>query len=133
MKEFIEKLIGRLEERRNEENNNSLCEMNENGHTLDFECSVGKTNAFNESISIVNELAEEYNNGWIPCSERLPNVGMTVLCYWKKYNRYDNTTSYYYTLMHRNEDYQWISDFGMCNGDVIAWQPLPKSYQPKGE
>lgn len=69
------------------------------------------------------------NNGWIPVSERLPSVGVTVLCYWKQYDRYDNTTNYYYSLMHRNEDSQWLSDFGMCSGEVIAWQPLPAPYE----
>ena len=80
-----------------------------------------------------DSLVDEYNNGWIPCSERLPSVGVTVLCYWKKYDRYDNTTSYYYSLMHRNENCQWLSDLGMCNGEVIAWQPLPQPYKEGSE
>lgn len=81
----------------------------------------------------IEALVKAKNNGWIPCSERLPSVGLTVLCYWKKDDRYDNTTSYYYTLMHRNEDCQWISDFGMCSGVILAWQPLPDKYEEKGK
>ena len=64
------------------------------------------------------------NNGWIPVNKKLPDVGITVLCYWKKVNRYDNSTEFYYTLMHRNADVEWISEFGRCAGEVLAWQPL---------
>lgn len=63
-------------------------------------------------------------DGWIPVSERLPIVGLTVLCYWEKMDRYSNITNYYYTLMHRNADNVWISDFGQCTGKVLAWQEL---------
>lgn len=28
--------------------------------------------AFDDAIEVVKEVAVEYNNGWIPCSERLP-------------------------------------------------------------
>ena len=49
MKEFIEKLIARLEERKR-----------------------GRLNLFCDgldcAIKIANELAEESNDGWIPCS-----------------------------------------------------------------
>lgn len=137
MKEFVEKLIGRLEERRNEENNNSLCEMNENGHTLDFECSVGKTNAFNESISIVNELAEEYNNSWIPCVKTLPETYEYVLV-WCKGRFIDGTWV--------GEECEWYG-IGVMYGnkwtvyqckdirdiEVLAWQPLPAPYRSEKE
>lgn len=77
----------------------------------------------------IEALIQAKNNDWIPCSERLPSVGVSALCYWKKYNKYDNTTSYYYSLMHRNEDNQWLGDLGMCNGEVLAWMPLPQPYK----
>ena len=31
-----------------------------------------RTYAFEKAIEIVKQAAEEYNNGWIPCSERFP-------------------------------------------------------------
>ena len=69
MKEFVEKLIGRL--------NNEYLKYNDGDWN----------SAIDESIKIVNELAEEYNNGWIPCSERLPEEDgyyliTTRLCKW---------------------------------------------------
>jgi hypothetical protein len=130
MKEFVEKLISRLREATYDM---EICEEQFDMNSPYFMDVDYKMVKFDDAKTIINELAEEYNNGWIPCSEGLPNVGMTVLCYWKQDNRYDNTTSYYYTLMYRNEDYQWISDFGMCNGAIIAWQPLPQPYKPQKE
>lgn len=132
MKEFIEKLKSRLEERRNEENNNSLCEMNENGHTLDFECSVGKTNAFNESISIVNELAEEYSadtpqksvNGWIPCSEGLPEEKGEYLVTLK--------TGVVTSAIYDSNENKWVDAMEeYFEYPCIAWQPLPQPYKPQ--
>lgn len=98
--------------------------------------ALDRINEIDGVIEIINQLVEEYINtstdtssGWIDCSERLPNVGVTVLCYWGKSSICENTTSYYYTLMHRNEDNIWISDFGICIGFVIAWMPLPAPYK----
>lgn len=126
MKEFVEKLIGKLEE---EAFAIQLNQGIKNPSTYDMFLETFTVRQIEE---IVNQFAEEYKGGWIPCSERLPSVGVTVLCYWKKYDRYDNTTSYYYTLMHRNEDCQWLSDLGVCNGNVLAWQPLPQPYKEEG-
>lgn len=147
----VDKVVAELEKRSNEVISNIFA-YEEDDHIGIY--NDGLADGYEYAIDIVNQLAEEYaktptpihpipidtqqyiaelekqkNNGWIPCSKRLPDVGVTVLCYWKKYDRYDNTTSYYYSLMHRNEDCQWLSDFGMCNGDVIAWQPLPEPYK----
>lgn len=52
MKEFVEKLIGRLEEH---------CAIKNNVCDCDGVCSECD---FKASIEIVNELAEEYNNGF---------------------------------------------------------------------
>lgn len=84
----------------------------------------------NKAISIVNQLAEEYNNGWIPCSESVP----------KERNRYLVTyESGNIGIMEYITEKDWITKRewgwnGMCGDNrVIAWQPLPVPYQPKGE
>lgn len=145
MKEFLENMISRLEEYKYShllEHNSEEC----------LHCQENKDywNCFNRNclvcmcdrtISIVNELAEEYSaitpqnseNSWIPCEKEFPNVGVTVLCYYKRCDRYNNIISYYYELMHRNEDYQWISNFGVCCGEVIKWMPLPPVYKEGSE
>lgn len=66
MNEFIEKLIGRLEEQQTEAEN-EMHRLRSGDYTLP--CSYDITDikeivseSFKESIEIVNELAEEYNN-----------------------------------------------------------------------
>lgn len=58
MKEFIEKLIEVLEEY---QENNTLCKSED-----DYELGVFCTCEY--VIETINKHAEEYNNGWIPCS-----------------------------------------------------------------
>lgn len=106
MKEFINKLIERL---------NAELPLYASGWRKDMN-------------KIINQLAEEYNNGWIPCSERLPSEATVyevteeiVLCSKKQY-----------IVEHRlfGTEGEWLCP---SNRKVIAWQPLPKPYQPKGE
>ena len=58
MKEFVEKLIGRLEE-----------ELRPDKECFEYEDDyMYAEERHNKMLKIVNQLAEEYNNGWIPCS-----------------------------------------------------------------
>ena len=57
MKKFIEKLIGRLEE----EHERCINRYGVVGGNL-------PAMEAKQCIEIVNQLAEEYNNGWISCS-----------------------------------------------------------------
>lgn len=65
MKEFIDKLIARLEE---ETYDMEICEeqfdMN-SPYFMDVEYKMVK---FDDVKEIVNRLAEEHKGGWIPCS-----------------------------------------------------------------
>ena len=127
MKEFIEKLIGRLEEQKEkykEIRNNTHCIITETSECDSCRADhylKARLKCIDRTIEIVNQLAEEYNNGWIPCSERLP----------KKDGYYLITTS--------DGEYD-IREYGCSKGfgwdgfeRVITWQPLPEPYQPKGE
>lgn len=117
MKEFIKKLTGRLEEEK------KYCSYHP--HTRD--------EAINKAISIANELAEEHNGGWIPCSKRLPKD--EELSQRKEVivqNRYGEifTAEYTYNSTHTHKDFfknHHIVPY------VTAWQPLPGKYIPKGE
>ena len=113
MKEFVEKLIGRLEEY----------------PTYSFGVSLLNTQEYikvSDLIEIVNQLAEECNNGWIPCSERLPSK-----------------EGEYLTFVEYDDDEFIAIDEFLCEGilkewnctqnyRVIAWMELPEKYQ-KGE
>lgn len=67
--------------------------------------------------------AEESNNGWIPCSDAVPQDGDWVLCYGT--NREGRIK--YEVSTYAHEIQCW-----MCSriADVIAWQPLPAPYKP---
>ena len=65
----VDKVVEELEIRVNEANNNCLCEMHENGHTLDFENENGRIKGLKDAIEIVkqggvfNDVCEwKYNN-----------------------------------------------------------------------
>lgn len=111
----------------------------------DIGCTLGITNASEYAKQIVQEVAEEYNGGWIPIKTRpmteeekeyyseylfegngliyecpLPEDGQEVLIT-SKYGSVDKTI--FYTdcgnYFENYEDYD----------EVIAWQPLPKPYK----
>ena len=144
MKEFMEKLIGRLEEIKERYDDVAFMEMNTNGHTLDFEYANGKKDGVAESISIINELAEEYNNGWIPCSERLPEAEERVLIFAKRKYRsggFKNiiTTAMYEdgTVLENDSKWRWEDLDAEWNEEdcyIIPegwWED--KAYNPDGE
>ena len=79
----------------------------------------------NEAIEIVKQEAERYNNGWIPCSERLPKYGEVVMC------SCTNSGITISCITHKGVKPSKSVRFGQHS--VIAWQPLPQPYQPKGE
>lgn len=109
MKEFIAKLIELLEDN---------IEI-----TWKHDYSGGRKDAFNKAIDIVKRLEKEYNNGWIPCNERLPEKSGEYLTY----------------VDYADETFIAIDEID-CDGiikewnctpnyHVIAWQPLPKPYK----
>ena len=100
--------------------------------------------AFDDAKNIVQEVAEEYNGGWIACSERLPEEsGYYLVTYhdWSDGNflpKYDDT---YVRRLHyqisdhfvgwnypKNVDDRAEND---CHKEVIAWQPLPEPFKER--
>lgn len=106
----------------------------------DSDYGEGKYNAFDEAIEIVKQEAEQYTstehincssdsstNGWVPCSERLPET-YTVLCC-DKYGEMLVGHPYFDEVS--NTNYSAESDNEMMY-NCIAWQPLPEPYNPTG-
>ena len=93
---------------------------------------------------IVHEVAKEYNGGWVPCSERLPEEsGYYLVTYhnWSDGNflpKYDDTyvrRLHYQISEHfvgwnypKNVDDRAEND---CHKEVIAWQPLPEPFKER--
>lgn len=89
--------------------------------------------AIYKAEEIVQGVAKEYNNGWIPCSERLPDkAGYEVIATLENgYGQRRVTiifTGYGDSQWHCNH-----KEFDLDVWKVIAWQPLPEPYQTKGE
>ena len=113
MNKIFEKILERLEEVENRL-------LNESG---DIECTLGITNMFEYSKQIVQEVAEEYNGGWIPCSERLPKYGEVVMC------SCTNGGITISCITYKGVTPSKSVRFGQHS--VIAWQPLPEPFKER--
>ena len=72
MQEVFEKIIEKLEDKRK----TAELLIMENPHDeldrIQTQTAEDFSSAYKDAIEIVNRAAAEYNNGWIPCNERLP-------------------------------------------------------------
>lgn len=97
----------------------------------------GEMIAFEKAIEIVKQEAAECNNGWIPVSERLPDRNKPVLCWVRSTTIASGET---YIIGSCDNEFWFLQTYEIGNHsfpvkyyEVIAWQPLPEPYQPKGE
>ena len=148
MKEAFEKILERLEELRQEQIK-ELCEHKDftsemqsmRGHNIlqgakkiVQEVAEEYNNgwiAFGDAIEIVKQAASEDNNGWIPCSERLPDKNGMYLC---TQNTYDLNTNKKIIKISTELVEFYNENWRRAKNLIIThWQPLPEPYQPKGE
>lgn len=111
-------------------------------YECDYELQTLVCAELEEAIEIVKHTAEEYatdtnvgTNGWIPCSERLPEEAfgclVTVMdCEPSTQTEFENILPY---VVGYDGDGWNDADGERIPFEVIAWQPLPQPYQPKGE
>lgn len=76
-------------------------------------------------IKVIKSIEKEYNNGWIPCSERLPETFEPIAKAYLTTNEDGMIGVSYY---HHGWSNGYESVF-----DVIAWQPLPEPYEEETE
>ena len=143
MQEIIEKIIERLEDWHNwyDDGLISVCGaieiVNQVAEEYD-ECykDCGECEAYDKEkhhcpkfCKVIKEAVEEIkenHSGWIPCNERLPEKNQKCLL---QYNgSMSGNQDYMDVDIYNGERFEF---FGIKN--VIAWQPLPQPYQPKGE
>ena len=126
MKEFIEKLIGRLEEETDCPNCSMYCA---DANICGFDAMR------KQAIEIVNQLAEEYKGGWIPCNKKLPKNWEYVhaTCISLIDDREPWVIEGFYNNIPGWKELTPMIYLG--HAEVIAWKPykLPAPYKPKGE
>ena len=131
MKEAFEKIKERLEE----ESKFAVSLLN--GKTDRYVAGVCDTNK--KAIQIVSEVEAEFGkdinvlgNGWIPCSERMPEDFKSVLCYAKSIARSPDTM---FVGSQKHGCWFLQSSIGTesfpTQYEVIAWMLLPEPW--KGE
>ena len=127
MQDVFEKIIEKLKKELKLADEEKLRCAREN--PLQFDSAKGYAHGVGKAIEIVKQEAKQYNNGWIPYSERLPENISTVILQVEEIEKptfgfYGNMNGWRLT----EKDFVELKDF-----TVIAWQPLPQPYQPKGE
>ena len=116
-----------------------IIEELEENQTIVFNLGGGKPKQsidLERAIEIVKQEAEKFgtdtnvgSNGWIPCSERLPEPIRPVLVTLRNW-----MNDKYIVRVGRFHTDHWKTDEGIVENSVaIACQPLPQPYQPKGE
>ena len=119
----FEKILERLDERK-QLHERMISYEHENGTITEEYQAREAVDVLNNAKKIVQEVAEQYNNGWIPCSERLPENIFTVIIQVKEMKKptfgwYENITGWILTEQ----------DLELKYFTVIAWQPLPEPYK----
>ena len=92
------------------------------------DCTVG---AFAKAIEIVKQEAAEYNNGWILCSERLPEEHKLYDITFKNSAGIHSDSAIYNPYLKR---WLWDADeTELVENEIFAWAEKREPYQPKGE
>ena len=144
MQEVFEKIIEKMEEKKLEHSVNGM--QHEDSEVFLLECEeYGKFQGLKEAIEIVKQAAEEYNNGWIPCSEAMPEdcdmrfymcivenheEDLPMFCQYEEECGFGYWHDIYdeHTLGFVDSEFRTNEELGYEK--VIAWQPLPEPYQP---
>lgn len=101
--------------------------------TLSENENLKEKEKFGCKVKIVGN-AEEYNEGWILCSEKLPENDDNVLC-WYEYRimggTHEGEMNQEYGIGYYNKYYKSWGGEASSGRDckVIAWQPLPEPYK----
>ena len=124
MQEVFDKIIEKLEcLKQREKNRPDDCDENGYGdgeQIYEDGRSQGRYEQTVKIIEIIQQAEEEYNNGWIPCSERLPVKGQSVLA-----SVCAEDVKWKIIIVDYKEEDFWF------DGKIDAWQPLPELYQPR--
>lgn len=121
-----------------------IIERLTNAGGCDAACNYDKgwDDVIDKSISIVQEVEKECNNGWILCSDRLPESHPTIFAKLKGTEKWDPNMPERMsdeviatvqfedgtrrTVVAKTVDGIWRQKFQTLKYKVIAWKPLPE-------
>ena len=113
MNKAFEKILERLEKERR----------------ILLENNIQQAAALNFAKGIVQEVAEEYNGGWIACSDRLPEKNGMYLC---TQNSYDLETNKKIIRVSTELVEFYNGKWRRAKNLVIThWHPLPEPYKER--
>lgn len=146
MNKTIEKILKKIEEKRNKYQELADSSNFDGWNKEDIYYSA-KAEMCEELKEIVQEVAKEYKNGWIPCSERLPEEYDSIFAKLKGTDKWNDamfektsdvvnvTVADVYgnriTTIAHTVDGKWHCDLLRINKSyqIIAWQPLPECWK----
>lgn len=104
----------------------------------DFEAVATRIRKENRNVIVIpcetEVVSAEAVQGWIPCSERLPDIGELVLITQNRGDGDKTVETAYLTSDGPNDLYWSIELFKSRETDeVLAWMPLPKPYREESE
>lgn len=83
--------------------------------------------AGHRAVEIIEQIAEEYNGGWIACSEMLPDDFMSMKYLTTVKGHLYPEINYYCVANHK-----WFSNEKTTKEvKVIAWMPLPVAFNER--
>ena len=136
MNEAFDKILERLDEELRKSEERYYRYLDDSNLPCMFDKSdieEKRVDTIKEMLEIVQEVAEEFatdtnvgTNGWIPCSEKLPELRQNVLVT-VKYTGFMGMHGYWIKTGHMEVENDWWGD--CAGGDVIAWQPLPEPFK----
>lgn len=85
---------------------------------------IGRS-SFMEFLKVLDEVEKEYNNGWIPCKDRLPEESLQSVIGWDEYRERCVFVQY---LQGR-----WVLGNDVDSVKITAWRTLPPDYKESEE
>ena len=143
MNKVFEKILDRMQEERELSYADFSRYVDEVSPCLDAEYDDFFHRGLERASRLVKEVEKEYNGGWIPCSDRLPDndkkqyivqktngfidiLGFTKDAY--KLSKYDFAE---YKGKKKQLFYDYDSEYGYIECECVAWQPLPESFKER--
>ena len=132
MQEVFSKIIEKLEDKRKTAEQLIMGNPQDELDRIQTQTAEDFVSAYKDAIEIVKQEEEQYNNGWISCSEPPKTSDYILLSFSNfsvpmvgRYEENEDGGAYYIG----DEDKSCVSQDIFVN----AWQPLPEPYQQKGE